>query len=220
MRRGFTHASMSHSLISGPTTRRELLATGALIGATALLLPALPAQAQNGGDIRALRLLEQVQLFQQHFFTHATLSAPGEVLSASTVSLLNTLAEQDAKQARWFMMAQKRYGVREARPGTLSTPRLSPFETTPVSFSTPQSLLERSIGLKAAAVAIHMGQIQNAQLPELTQALAQLMGVQTRHLALLRAAGGVSPLAAVEAVTSIGSASALLEPYGFKTEVF
>lgn len=217
------HPTETHSDFTPALSRRAVLAAGAL-AAVALTLPAFPARADfNYGDVKTLRLLEEVARLQANFFLKAVMSAPADALAERESSALSLLARQDSELVRWFGSARGKFGLSAFDgPSTLnqaSSRRLSEYRFLSETFKNRDTILARAIEIKGLAVSAFHGAVGAAKDPKLVEAFAALGGAQGRHLAMLNELSGQSPFTPFETALSLADVATKLAPYGFNAEV-
>jgi hypothetical protein len=208
------------NFVGGATAAAMVLACG---GAMSLL--AAPASAEitkvGNTDAQALRFLEELELMQADFFTRVTASAAFEGMEERERSIFATIAEQDRRQAEWFRLARRRFGISEY--GRFYTPNASQsrpgrqFMFSAKAFGTRPELLPLAISLKNTGVATFHGVVGRAEKGDIAQALAALAGIQGRHAAALREMAGQDPFTgAFEEAITPNAAARRLARYGFR----
>lgn len=212
-----TSTPTSNDLSPLDSTRRNLLALGAIAGAAALVLPALPARALDsglGGLAAPLKFLEAAQYFQGQFFSRALQSGSIDGLAPADGKALLTIANQDNEQARWINAVRMQRGMTQGRanlPSSLTEPNF----TVASAYGTRSKFFDSALAIKAASVGAFHGIVGKGGTAEMVQAVAALAGVQNRHLAVLREMAGVDPFDTYVTAISLQEASKTLGKYGF-----
>lgn len=202
------------------TTRRNFLALGAVAGAAALILPALPARARDANlqDLATeLRFLEAVQYFQGQFFSRALQSGSIDGLSPANGKAILSIANQDNEQARWINAVRAQRGFVSysgAAPASLTEPNFA----VGGAYGSREKFFDSGLAIKTAAVGAFHGIVGKGGGADMVQAVAALAGVQNRHLAMLREMNGADPFDTYVKGISMQEASVTLAKYGFDTE--
>jgi hypothetical protein len=205
--------------------RRNLFAMGAL-AAAGVALAGVPARADFGwdyGDAQALRFLEELELLQTDFYTRAALSAAGASLDGRQSDAIRLVAQQDGEQLDWIRRARGKLGVAEYgrfyQPNTaMSRPHRS-FTFSGRVFEDRGQMLSFAVDLKETAVAAYQSAVALTDSAALTQAVAALAGIESRHAAALREANGDNPLPrAFETQLSPTDVLHRLASFGFRGE--
>ena len=196
-------------------TRRNLLALGAVAGAAAVLLPALPARAADAGLGAQLNFLQAAQYFSSQFFSRALQSGTIEDLSPAAGKTLLTIANQDNEQARWINAVRAQRGLMPARPNA-PVSLTEPNFTVAGAYGDRARFFDSALAIKTASVGAFHGIVGQGGKADMVQAIAALAGVQNRHLAMLREVAGVDPFDTYVQAVSMREASKTLAKYGFK----
>ena len=200
--------------------RRNFLALGAVAGAAAILLPALPARALDLGleSLSAqLRFLEAMQYFQGQFFSRALQSGSIDGLTPANGKSLLTIANQDNEQARWINAVRTQRGLisyQGAAPSSLTEPNFA----VSGAYGSRDKFFKSGLAIKTAAVGAFHGIVGKGGTADMVQAVASLAGVQNRHLAMMREMNGMDPFDTYVKGISLQEASKTLAKYGFDTE--
>ena len=198
------------------STRRNFLALGAVAGAAAVILPALPARALDSGLAAQLKFLESTQYFSSQFFSRALQSGSIDGLSPVEGKALLNIANQDNEQARWIGAVRTQRGLMPARPnapGSLTEPNFA----VSGAYGDRAKFFDSALAIKMATVGAFHGIVGKGGTADMIQAIASLAGVQNRHLAMLREIANVDPFDTYVQGISIRDASRTLGKYGFDT---
>ena len=201
-------------------TRRKFLALGAMAGAAAVVLPALPARALGSpldNLASQLRFLEAAQYFSSQFFSRALQSGSIDGLSPANGKALLTIANQDNEQARWINAVRLQRGImpnRATMPGSMTEPNF----TVGGAYGNRARFFDSALAIKTATVGAFHGVVGKGGAAEMVQAVAALAGVQNRHLAMLREMAEMDPFDTYVQGISMREASNTLSKYGFDTE--
>ncbi len=196
------------------STRRHFLALGAVAGAAAILLPALPARALDAGLGAQLKFLEATQYFSSQFFSRALQSGSIDGISPAQGKALLTIANQDNEQARWINAVRTQRGLMPARPNAPAS-LTEPNFTVAGAYGNRAKFFDSALAIKTASVGAFHGIVGMGGQAELIQAVAALAGVQNRHLATLREMTGTDPFDTYVEGVSMRDTSKTLVKYGF-----
>ena len=214
-----TLASASTDSFSLPeTTRRNFLALGAIAGAAALVLPALPARALDLGLPSELKFLQNAQFFQNQFFSRALQSGSIDAITPAEGAALMTIASEDSEQARWFRALRSKRAMMPSR-ATMPSSITDPNFNVSGNYGTREKFFDSAIAIKSTVVGAFHGIVGKGGDAETVQAIAALAGVQNRHLAMLREMAGLDPFDTYVKALSLQEAGKTLSKYGFGTEV-
>lgn len=204
--------------VSPATTRRSFLALGAIAGAAAIVLPALPARALDLGLPSELKFLENMQFFQSQFFSRALRSGSVDPISPAEAKAVLTIASEDSEQARWFSALRAQRGLMPSRatmPSSLTEPNFKMKN----NYASREKFFASAITIKATAVGAFHGIVNKGGSADTVQAIAALAGVQNRHLAMLREMAGLDPFDTYVEARSMKEADSTLSKFGFGTAV-
>ena len=212
-------SSVSTDIPSPPdTTRRNFLALGALAGAAAIVLPALPARALDLGLASQLKFLENAGFFQNQFFARALRSGSIDPLTPAEGAILMTIAGEDSEQARWFRAVRAKRGLMPSR-ATMPSSITDPNFNVGGAYGNRAKFFDSALAIKSAVVGAFHGIVGKGGDAETVQAIAALAGVQNRHLAMLRELNGLDPFDTYVQALGLQEAGNTLSKYGFGTEV-
>ncbi len=204
--------------VSPATTRRSFLALGAVAGAAAIALPALPARALDLGLASELKFLENVQFFQNQFFSRALRSGLIDPLTPGEGKALLTIATQDGDQARWFSAARAQRGLMPSR-ATMPSSQMEPNFQMNTNYASREKFFASAITIKSTAVGAFHGIVGKGGKADIVQAIAALAGVQNRHQAMLKEMAGLSPFDTYVTPLSVQEVGKTLSKFGFGTEI-
>ena len=203
--------------VAPATTRRHFLALGALAGAAVVALPALPAFARGGNPVFDLNFLQDVQFFQNQFFSRAVSSGLIDPLAPAEAKALLTIAQEDGEQARWFRAARMQRALAPSR-ATMPSSMTEPNFRMGTNYDSREKFFASAITIKSAAVGAFHGIVGAGGKADMTQAIAALAGVQNRHLAMIKEMAGLDPFDAFVEPISLQEASVTLSKFGFGME--
>ena len=212
-----THVSPSPATILPTTTRRHFLALSAVATAATFALPALPARAIDLALTSELRFLQNVEFFQNQFFSRALRSGLIDPISPAEAKILLTIASEDSEQARWFRAARAQRGVMPSRanmPSSITDPNFQ----MGTNYASREKFLASAITIKSTAVGAFHGIVGKGGGADITQAVAALAGVQNRHLAMIKEMAGLNPFDTYVEAVAMDDASQTLSQFGFDTE--
>lgn len=204
--------------VSSATTRRSFLALGAVTGAAVIVLPALPARALDLGLASELKFLENVQFFQNQFFSRALRSGLIDPLTPREGKALLTIATEDGDQARWFSAARAQRGLMPSR-ATMPSSMTEPNFQMNNNYASREKFFASAITIKSTAVGAFHGIVGKGGKADMVQAMAALAGVQNRHLAMLKEMARLSPFDNFVTPLSVQEVGKTLSKFGFGTEI-